>query len=78
MKRINGVHTYIEYYPQNDWVNYLAERDNPKVDPKDREFIKRVISRYGLINNGKLDTSFQRLVLTLKKEYEHYHRLLAT
>jgi hypothetical protein len=78
VKRINGVHTYIEYYPQNDWANYLSERENPKNDPKDREFINRVISKYGLVVNGKLDTSFQRLVLTLKKEYEHFHRALAT
>ncbi len=78
VKRINGVHTYIEYYPQNDWVNYLKERENPKLDSKDRDFINRIISRYGLMVNGQLDTSFQKLVLVLKKEFEYYHRALAT
>ncbi len=69
VKKINEVYTYIEYYPQNDWVNYLNESDNKENDPKDNIFIKKVIQKYGLITNGKLDTSFQRLALALKQEY---------
>ena len=40
-----------EYYPQNDWENYLHLVDNPN-DPnlsqKDKDFIQKIIDRYGL------------------------------
>jgi hypothetical protein len=48
-------------------VNYLKEVNNPKCDPKDRAFIEAVIKKYGLMANNKLDTSFHRMVLSLKK-----------
>lgn len=59
-------------------MNYLNEVNNQKCEAKDREFIGAVIQKYGLMVNGKLDTSFHRLVLALKKEYEYFHGLLAT
>lgn len=75
VKKINNQLTYIEYYPQNDWVNYLKDCKNPQNDPKDNLFIQNVIKKYGLLIEKKVgdkvekqvDTSFQRMVLTLKK-----------
>jgi hypothetical protein len=59
-------------------VNYLNEAFNEANPKEDIQFIKTVIDKYGLMPNGKLDTSFQKLVLALKQEYEYFHNVLAT
>ena len=67
---------YKEYYPQNDWKCYLElinEKDDEKSHIKDEDlkFIKRVIGTYDLQFYSELNTSFERLALILRDEYDY-------
>ena len=67
-----------EYYPQNDWHNYInLVQTNPNLDPCDKAFIQSIIDRYQLERPNPKDpkrptynTEFYQLALILKDTYE--------
>jgi hypothetical protein len=71
-------HEYVEYYPQNDWKNYLELVNGSNIEKSDKKFIEQLINKYNLRENGseKINTSFQSLVMTLRKEYDYFQNRL--
>ena len=70
----------IEYFPQNDWINFMKWPETiDKFEGKDQEIVKHLcqfikeVRNYYNITDDKLD--FGNFVLVMKQEFEIFTKL---